>query len=400
LVEVGGVRAPSAILNTVAGLGCSVRNCWFGDASDAVGTVVGSANWITWQGDGIEISGCHVNGAGNNKYGAVKINGATNGVTITANYFSNFDYVIDLGSSVAYNVTVISNRTRNMASLSRGTIGGGTFLSQEFVFAGTFQTGPALQNSGAYHSNSTETAFRANSNPSTLLRVDATSLGFVAGDLSRILRVQSSASPTYETGIYATQYSAFIDTIGWRFTTQIGSGVSRNALLITDNVTPGQDNVSSLGEAALRWTTVYATTPTISTSDEREKQQIRLLTDAEKAVAVRLKGLVKAFKFNEAVAKKGGGARVHFGWIAQEVILAFSAEGLDATQYGLLCYDAWDEYTVEHSEVLKVDASRNPILDTEGNLVIETHARTEVVPAGNRYGVRYEELLAFIISVN
>ena len=46
--------------------------------------------------------------------------------------------------------------------------------------------------------------------------------------------------------------------------------------------------------------------------------------------------------------------------------------GLKAEDYALFCYDEWDaEY------------------DDEGN---------EVSPSGDRYGVRYNELLAFIIA--
>jgi hypothetical protein len=125
-------------------------------------------------------------------------------------------------------------------------------------------------------------------------------------------------------------------------------------------VAPGADNAYTLGLSSNRWSVVYAATGTINTSDEREKQDIADLDAAEKRVAVALRGLVKKFRFKDAVQAKGDDARVHVGVIAQEVIAAFAAEGLDATRYGLLCYDQWD--------------------------------------AGERYGVRYEELLAFIIS--
>lgn len=129
---------------------------------------------------------------------------------------------------------------------------------------------------------------------------------------------------------------------------------------------PDTDNTRTLGDASFRWSVVYAGTGTINTSDEREKQQIRALTAAEQRVAVALKGLVKAFKFNSAVQAKGDDARIHVGVIAQEVIAAFSAEGLDPMRYGIVCYDQWD---------------------AEGDRL-----------AGDRYGVRYEELLAFIIA--
>jgi hypothetical protein len=131
---------------------------------------------------------------------------------------------------------------------------------------------------------------------------------------------------------------------------------------------PTTDNTFNLGTAGLRWATVFAGTGTINTSDAREKQQVRELADAEKAVALRLKGLLKAFKFNNAVEAKGDGARIHFGVMAQDVKEAFEAEGLDASNYALFCYDEWQD-------------------DEKLNVV-----------AGNRYGIRYDELLAFIIG--
>jgi len=137
-------------------------------------------------------------------------------------------------------------------------------------------------------------------------------------------------------------------------------------------VRPDDDGVQPLGLSSKRWGTVYAATGTINTSDKREKQQIRSLSETEKAVALKLKSLVKAFKFNDAVAKKGNTARTHVGVMAQDVIEAFASEGLNSSEYGILCYDEWSDEIDEDGKVL--------------------------ISAGNRYGIRYEELLAFIIA--
>lgn len=131
-------------------------------------------------------------------------------------------------------------------------------------------------------------------------------------------------------------------------------------------VAPGADNAYALGLSSNRWSVVYAATGTINTSDERAKQDIAALDAAEKRVATALKGLVKKFRFKDAVQAKGDDARIHVGVIAQEVIAAFQAENLDPMRYGIVCYDQWD---AENDR-----------------------------PAGDRYGVRYEELLAFIIA--
>ncbi|KAG1376340.1 hypothetical protein G6F59_018267 [Rhizopus arrhizus] len=41
----------------------------------------------------------------------------------------------------------------------------------------------------------------------------------------------------------------------------------------------------------------------------------------------------------DAIALKGGDARLHVGYIAQEVADAFAAEGLNAADYALWCED-------------------------------------------------------------
>jgi hypothetical protein len=141
------------------------------------------------------------------------------------------------------------------------------------------------------------------------------------------------------------------------------------------------DNTSKLGYPSYRWTVVYAVSGTINTSDANQKQQIRSLDAKEKAVATRIKGLIKAFKWNDSVAEKGDGARIHVGVIAQEVQAAFIAEGLDPSRYGMFCSDSW--YAVDG------DAGRpaNPYTaDTEGAVLV------------TQFGIRYDQLLSFVIS--
>ena len=98
----------------------------------------------------------------------------------------------------------------------------------------------------------------------------------------------------------------------------------------------------------------------------------------------------KVFQFKDAVEKKGRDARIHVGVIAQEVKAAFESEGLDASRYGLFCHDAWeDEYedveVVDTPEVVAEDGTVTPA---------QTHVEHRLVtPAGDRYGIRYEEAL-------
>lgn len=157
-----------------------------------------------------------------------------------------------------------------------------------------------------------------------------------------------------------------------------GSATTETFTWQTGSYYPENDGAVNLGTGSRRWQTVYATSGSINTSDGREKQQIRTLSDKEKAVAVKLKSLIRAFKFNDAADKKSDAARIHFGVIAQDVKAAFESEGLIAEQYGMFCYDEWPEQQEEK--------------DNNGNVVVPYR------PAGNRYGIRYDELFAFIIG--
>jgi hypothetical protein len=126
------------------------------------------------------------------------------------------------------------------------------------------------------------------------------------------------------------------------------------------------DNSLDIGSSSFRYQDIYATNDAIQTSDRNEKQDIAELSDAEQRVAVAAKGLLRKFRWRDAVTEKGDEARTHFGIIAQDLQAAFAAEGLDAGDYAMFISSTWtDEETGEE--------------------------RT-------RMGVRYSELLAFIIA--
>jgi hypothetical protein len=127
-----------------------------------------------------------------------------------------------------------------------------------------------------------------------------------------------------------------------------------------------RDAAIDLGGSSTRWKDIYATNGTIQTSDRNEKQDIAELNTAETAVAVACKGLLRKFRWKDSVAEKGDDARIHFGIIAQDLQAAFEAEGLDAGDYAMFISTTWtDEETNEEK---------------------------------TRMGVRYSELLAFIIA--
>ena len=142
------------------------------------------------------------------------------------------------------------------------------------------------------------------------------------------------------------------------------------------------DNTMSCGTSGFRWTTVYATTGTINTSDANQKQQIQNLTEVEFAVATELKSKVKTFKFNDAVTAKGLNARKHVGWIAQDVQTAFANHGLNANDYGMFCSDEIDgkiQLGVRYEELLTFisaaeDQKMTSLISSVNQLVAEVEA--------------------------
>ena len=163
-----------------------------------------------------------------------------------------------------------------------------------------------------------------------------------------------------------------------------------------------RDNALCWGGSSVRWKTIYAVNSTINTSDVNEKQDIEALTEAELRVAAQAKTLVKKFRWKQSVAEKGEDvARIHVGVIAQELQSAFEAEGLDPHRYSLFTKDVWWEAEVEFEQPIR---DENNIETSEMETVsrIEHFREEENAPEGavrkERLGVRYTELLAFIIA--
>lgn len=140
-------------------------------------------------------------------------------------------------------------------------------------------------------------------------------------------------------------------------------------------VRPAVDGELNLGTPGNRFNTVYATTGTINTSDERLKRDIEGVPDA----------VLDAWADVEwAQFRLVNGQRLHVGLIAQRVREAFEARGLDATEYGLLCYDQWDD---TYEEVI------TSVPNEDGTIATKTE-QVLVKEAGDMWSIRYEEALA------
>jgi len=190
--------------------------------------------------------------------------------------------------------------------------------------------------------NGTVLTVRRNTTDGVLvdLRKDATTLGSIGVGLGQLVIGQSGTN-------------VILDHGNQRFAPATATG-------------DGNDGNMTLGWSNRRWKDIFATNGTIQTSDRNEKQDVEELTEVERRVAVAAKTLLRKFRWKSAFEEKGDDARIHFGIIAQDLKAAFEAEGLDAGRYGMFISDTWtDDETGEE--------------------------RT-------RMGIRYSELLAFIIA--
>ena len=172
------------------------------------------------------------------------------------------------------------------------------------------------------------------------------------------------------------------------------AGFTPQLIIYTAGFTPGSNNAVSLGDATNRWSQVYAVNGTINTSDGRMKQDVEVLDEAEKRTAIAIKGLLRKFRFKDAVAAKGDTARLHIGAVAQDVAQAFRNNGLDPEHYGIFCYDEWGD----KFENIVIEEQYTDENGKQQTRFVKTDQMRQTQWAGNSYGLRYEQLLAFVIA--
>ena len=94
------------------------------------------------------------------------------------------------------------------------------------------------------------------------------------------------------------------------------------------------------------------------TSDQRYKQQINAiddkLLDAWKDVAP------VQFKYNDSVNEKGDKARLHTGYVVQQIAEACQNNDVDIDNYGLYCHEVYENdehYSLRYTEALIVECA-------------------------------------------
>ena len=204
------------------------------------------------------------------------------------------------------------------------------------------------------------------------------------------VRINSSTGTSIFEG-NSTDY-VLRNNVGTSATLQLG-GSSTRYTWNTARFSGAADNTYDLGSSSVRWRDAYVAGGVTTTSDDRLKQQVRDISDAEARVAVAAKGLLKAYKYNDAVEAKGAEARWHIGIIAQDLKAAFEAEGLDAHDYGMFMWNEWWEADVWIEEADHPDGGYSELRTWS----VQADAPDNAVRK-DQYAIRYGELLAFIIA--
>ena len=306
------------------------------------------------------------------------------------------DGTIDLGASSARFKDLYLSGTVTASSISAGSINSagnittsGVTVSSTSVSAASF-TG--TNTSDSINFGSTSITLNPNGNTRMTINDDGKiQIGLQTGATGGVLNIDSNdgngqrfihftenGSGNIRGGIGETEGDLFITSryTGFRFDWA-------TARIVPCSTTGGGvDNSDDLGYSSARWDDIYATNGTINTSDEREKQQIASLTNAEITAATAISKLFKTYKWKDKVASKGDAARTHTGMVAQQVQAAMSDAGLDASKYAFWCENIWWQVTNEDGTIDK------------------TYETEEEAPEGSvkkeRLGIRYPELLAFI----
>jgi hypothetical protein len=376
--------------------GLNVVNCFQSDFSHT--NIIGAGN----TGIGVTVDSCvsahfiKVEIAGwLNGFTTSDTTAQCEGIIITNSTIYSNTIGMTIGHAIFVNVSNTHVQGSTNAIIINGYLAQSNFTGNTFYITGAGSTGLTLNNTQACgFSNSTIEAVGSAVNNSTIIDVKATSgqnrftsLALNSGSVGMLIETNSTdniivggmyqcTTPITDNGT-DTHYSG-LSNVGAPGDTTFGSGSNKiitnttygiqlngTSLYSGSSFQPFVDNIYNLGSASNRWAVVYAGTGSINTSDENQKQDIKDISELERQVAVAIKGLIKSFKFKDAVIEKGADARIHIGVIAQQIAEAFRSVGLNPNHYGMFCQDIWvDNQDIEHI----------------------------------RFGIRYDELLAFVIS--
>lgn len=148
---------------------------------------------------------------------------------------------------------------------------------------------------------------------------------------------------------------------------------------------PVLDNALSFGLPSARGSIGFFAQGVQTTSDAKFKSDVRQMTEQELAASMAISRSIGIFTWLSENSD-----RLHAGTTVQTVIQCMEDAGLNAFDYGFVCYDKWDD---EYVDVVEV------VTDADGNVVGEnpTGERILTKRAGDIYSLRDHELYKFLI---
>jgi len=297
---------------------------------------------------------------GGNNSNATDVKVVNIGTGYGAGFYTGLSTTINMGSqsSNAQNIFNIGNGTTSGTGENTINLKGNVNVSGASVLDSLLEIKSDVSNAGIYDQL---VSFKARS---------GTTSWNEAGRIA--VKGYSSAPATFVIGV---------DNAALRYFEGFGQ---KNITPANADTVAGTDAILDLGTYYNRFRIGKFSSGTSTSSDGREKRNIEELNEAELRVATRCKSLLRKYQRTEALELKGDDARLHFGIIAQDLEEAFADEGLDAYRYAMLLEDTWF-VTEEGGEAY-------PALEA----VPEELRESAVVKSLK--GVRYEQLLAFIIA--
>jgi hypothetical protein len=345
----------------------------------------------------------------------IRGNTATNVVTIDNTWSMQATGYINVNSAISRTQVVVGTDTNG--SGSNLCVSGNAFIGANVTVDGTvhvMRDDSDNQDGGdirLYQGNTAPLYWYTIDNHEQDLRVWASDgTNSISGDTTTLrIRTDTQGSST-RVGVPGSNVVTHSGgSIFRQYTGPAGAGIhlTGGAVFPADfngSVTNGSTNLGGPNE---QWNNFYYSGSLVS-SDRNLKQDEEDFTAAETRVAVRIKNLMKKFRYRHMVVRKGDDARIHSGVIAQDVENAFREEGLDAHRYSL-----WSESPIYHD-----DDSGDIIEMYYYNQDTGEHVVNEEPPSGSAgewrliehplnyprvsrtfaYHVNYSELLCFVIA--
>ena len=291
---------------------------------------------------------------------------ASEDIFITGDIIPNTDNSVDLGAS---------SKNFKMVYTKGITINGTQFLPSDYIPRSGLST---VATSGSYNDLSNKPTIPTKTSDLT------NDSGFLTSHQDLSGYVPRSGGVVMEgAGLYKTRTDSQFELGGgtcWHNGSTIllaGEDYSYEGAngRIYFHATTGTNNNDMLLYPSGTWT--WSGTAVQLISDQRLKQQIseidNNLLDAWEDV-----NLVQ-FKYNDAVDEKGDKARLHTGYVVQQIDNACKSHGVDISEYGLYCHEEYPEET-EEVEVEQKDGTK-------------TKERKVIREASEHYSLRYTETL-------